>query len=307
MQSLEILPDLFFIQRGYLNGNHFVYRSDKPILIDTAYSADFSDTEKALNDLGVNLSQVEMIVNTHCHCDHVGGNRIIQERSNCRIAMHEIGKYFIDMRDSWSTWWKYYVQEADFFRCDVGLRNEDLLSVGPYEFRVLHTPGHSADGVVLYHESEKLLISSDTLWENDMAVMTVRVEGSMAIFSMLESLEKISSLDIKVVFPGHGNPFHDVQGAIKKTKERLFSFLENPKRVGNDLIKKITIYTLMMKRSIDEETFYDYLMTTPWFVETVNLYFDGNYEKKYHDTMQGFFRRGIVKRKSGTLFTTVKP
>jgi hypothetical protein len=44
MQPVEIIKDLFFIERGFLNGNHFVFRSEKPILIDTAYIADFKET-----------------------------------------------------------------------------------------------------------------------------------------------------------------------------------------------------------------------------------------------------------------------
>lgn len=306
MGPIEILADLFFVQRGYLNGNHFVYRGEEAVLIDSAYRADFADTERFISDVGVDLSQVRLIVNTHCHCDHVGGNRIIQEKSGCDIAMHEIGKYFIDSRDSWSTWWQYYVQEAEFFQCAIGLKGGDVIPIGPHEFRVIYTPGHSADGIVLYHEKERLLISSDTLWENDLAVMTIRVEGSRAIFSLMESLGKLQRLDVKMVYPGHGEPFSNVDSALEKTKEQLLQYLENPKCIGNDLIKKIIIYTLMMKREADEETFFPYLMTTPWFVETVDLYFDGNYEKKYQDAMQGFLKRGIVKRKDGRIFTTVK-
>lgn len=307
MATTEILTDLFFVQRGYLNGNHFVYRAEEPVLIDTAYRSDFTDTERFISDLGVDLSRVRLIVNTHCHCDHVGGNRVIQERSGCDIAVHEIGKYFIDSRDPWSTWWKYYVQEAEFFQCTIGLRDGDVISIGPHEFRVIYTPGHSADGIVLYHEKERLLISSDTLWENDLAVMTIRVEGSRAVFSLMESLDKIQRLDVKMVYPGHGEAFSNIDSALEKTKERLRHFLENPKRIGNDLIKKIIIYTLMMKRGADEETFFPYLMTTPWFAETVDLYFDGNYEKKYEDAMQGFLKRGIVKRLENRIYTTVKP
>ncbi|MBI5248998.1 MAG: MBL fold metallo-hydrolase [Desulfomonile tiedjei] len=307
MAVIEILPDLFFIQRGYLNGNHFVYRSEDPVLIDTGYIAGFPDTEKLIAGLGVDLSRVRLIINTHCHCDHIGGNRAIQDRSGCEIAIHEIGKYFIDTRDAWSTWWRYYVQEAEFFSCAIGLKDGQVVSVGPYDFKVIYTPGHSADGIVLYNEQEKVLISSDILWENDVAVMTVRIEGSRAVFSLMESLDKIQSLDVKMVYPGHGNPFSDVDSALEKARKRLRQFLENPKRIGNDLIKKIIVYTLMMKQGADEESLFDYLMTTPWFVETVNLYFEGNYRPKYDDAMHSFLKRGVVKRKDGRIFTTIKP
>jgi len=66
-----------------------------------------------------------------------------------------------------------------------------FITIGPHEFRVLYTPGHSSDGIVLYNKKEKLLISSDTLWGNDVAAMMVRVEGSRILFDMQESLEKL--------------------------------------------------------------------------------------------------------------------
>ena len=66
----EVLKDLFFIERGYLNANHFVYRSRSPVLIDTGYIADFGETEKLIANLGVNLADVSLIINTHTHCDH---------------------------------------------------------------------------------------------------------------------------------------------------------------------------------------------------------------------------------------------
>ncbi|MBM3302768.1 MAG: MBL fold metallo-hydrolase, partial [Deltaproteobacteria bacterium] len=204
MQPIEIMEDLFFIQRGFLNGNHFVYKSEDPILIDTAYIGDFDETERLVTILGVDLSRTRLIVSTHSHCDHIGGNRLIQDRSSCDIAMHRIGKHFIDTRDDWATWWRYFDQEAQFFKCPKVLEDGDLIHVGPHEFEVIHTPGHASDGIVLYNRQHKVLLSSDTLWESDMAVMLVRVEGSGACFSMMRSLERLASLDVQVVYPGHG-------------------------------------------------------------------------------------------------------
>jgi len=48
-------------------------------------------------------------------------------------------------------------------------------------------------------------------------------------------------------------------------------------------------------------------MGTYWFKETVDLFFNGEYEEKYNEVMNDFLRRNIVKRKDGALFTTVKP
>ena len=306
MADNEIIKDLFFIERGFLNGNHFVYRSDAPVLIDTAYIADFDETEKSIARLGVNLADVSLIISTHTHCDHIGGNHAIQQKSGCDIALHKIGKYFIDTRDDWATWWRYYNQEAEFFDCARALEDGDMITLGPHEFEVIYTPGHAADGIVLYNRRDKILISSDTLWQTDMAVMTLRVEGSRALFHMLESLQKIEKLEVQMVYPGHGPPFQDMHKAITRSKKRIENFLQHPEAIGEDVLKKIIVYTLMMKKTVPADALFDYLMDTYWFKETIDLYFEGQYEAKYEEVLNSFLRRGIIKTDNGDLFTTVK-
>ena len=61
-----------------------------------------------------------------------------------------------------------------------------------------------------------------------------------------------------------------------------------------------------MKKKFKESEFFPYLMDTYWFKETVDLYFNKEYEIKYDETMDSFLKRGVVKRSSGSLFTTVK-
>jgi hydroxyacylglutathione hydrolase len=307
MKPVEILKDLYFIERGFLNANHFVYRSENPTLIDTAYIAGYDETTGLIEQLDVKLSDVELIVSTHCHCDHIGGNKRIQDQSGCDIALHKIGKYFIDTRDDWATWWQYYNQGAAFFDCTMALNDGDVLSIGPHEFEVIHTPGHAAEGIVLYNRNARLLISSDTLWKNDMALMTLRIEGSAALFHMLESLEKLEALDVQVVYPGHGPPFRDMQKALFKTRKRLNHFMNHRDQLGLDVLKKIMIYTLMMRKTVDKRSFFDDLMQTHWYKETVDLYFNGEYRAKYEAVMQDFRKRGIVKEKHDKIFTTVKP
>ena len=124
---------------------------------------------------------------------------------------------------------------------------------------------------------------------------------------MQESLERLERLDVDRVYPGHGEPFSDMKGTIKKSKERIKRFLCHPEKTGEDLIKKIIVYTLMMKKNTKESAFFPYLMNTPWFKETVDLYFNSEYESTYSDIMNLFIQKGIVIRKNGRLSTSVKP
>ncbi|MGD9330821.1 MAG: MBL fold metallo-hydrolase [Desulfobacterales bacterium] len=305
--ATAILPRFFFFQRGFLNANHFAYLCQHPVLIDTGYLADWDVTEALLAGVGLNIDQTARIINTHSHCDHVGGNRRIQDRSGCEIAMHPQGVVFSQQKDRRSTWWTYYHQEAELFQATRSLEDGEMIRVGPYPFEVIHTPGHAADGLVLYQHQEKMLLSSDALWERDFPVMTLPVEGDDAVDTMLASLDKIAGLPVKRVYPGHGPPFTDYQGALKRALARLEGFQKNPELVGWDVVKKIIIYTIMMKRRMAIDTFFDHLMNTAWYPETVGRYFDGESRSVYDQVISEFETRNIIKRDGPDWVTTVRP
>ncbi len=303
----EIAPNLFFIERGYLNANHFVYRGPDPILIDTGYKPHFPQTQTLISTLGVDLNDIRLIINTHSHCDHIGGNKIIQGMSGCDIAIHSLGKYFSDTRDGWSTWWYYFNQEADFFDGNLALADGDTIAVGPYDFEVIYTPGHAADGIALYHRQSKILISSDALWGQDSPIYVLRVEGSRALFDALASLERLAQLEVSIVYPGHGPPFTDMAAAIDRSTQRLQHYLVDKERLGEDLLKRMMVYYLLMHQPVLDSTFFDRLMQTTWFKESIDFHLSQDYKVIYTQLISNLQQRGIIQSKSGQLFTTVKP
>jgi glyoxylase-like metal-dependent hydrolase (beta-lactamase superfamily II) len=304
---IEILPRLYFFRRGYLNANHFAFRSKRPVLIDTGYLGDWQDTRAMLMGLGIDLGQTALIINTHTHCDHIGGNRTIQSLSGCDIALHPRGAAFMRTKDDRSPWWSYYHQKAAFFQPTRNLEDGDVIHVGPHVFEILHTPGHASDGLVLYNRANRILLSGDTLWEQDFPVMTLAVEGDGAIETMLTSLEKIADLDVQRVYPGHGGPFGDFRGALQHAVKRLERFLQDPDRVGWDLVKKIIVYTIMMKRRVPVDTFFDRLMQTNWYPDTIDRYFAGEYRTIYDRVMADFQNRQIIHANDHHWTTTVQP
>ena len=301
----EIAADLFFVERGYLNGNHFIYAGEEAALIDTGFLGGLEDTLTAMTHVGVTPEQVRLIVSTHVHSDHIGANRHIQDLSGCDIALHRIGRHFIETRDDWSTWWRYFRQPARFFNPTIGLVDGQTIAVGPHEMSVLHTPGHAADGIVLHCPAERFLISSDTLWENDMPAITVRIEGSAALFQVENSLNRLESLQIDTVYPGHGPPFTRKDQAVDRTRRRLKRYFSDPGQPGRDLLKRLILFTVMMEKSLAADGFLAYLMATPWYPETVDLYFAGEYEAIFKEVTEGLLDRGLLTERSGLIATTV--
>lgn len=304
---MEILDNLFFIQRGFRSANHFAFRGLDPVLVDSGYLTDFTETERLLTRLGIRIEQVARIFTTHCHCDHIGGHAVIQERSGCDIALHRIGRHFIETRDDWATWWRYFDQAARFFTPTHTLVDGDTVQIGLHRFQALHTPGHSADGMVFYHPKEKILLSADALWERDIPAMVPRVEGSAALFAVEASLERLSALEVTTVYPGHGPPFTDAAGAIARSRQKVRACMADRRLIGANLLKKLIVYTVLMQQPVPEAGFLERLLGTRWFPETVDLYFGGDYAGKYEEILAGFLERNILNRSDGMLTTPVTP
>ena len=304
---IPIRENLFFIQRGWLNGNHLVFDGDTKALIDTGYQADLETTRHLIEQTGFDIASTRMIINTHSHCDHIGGNHVFQEETGCRIMMHPIEKFFMDHKNAWFTWWRYYDQEADFYHVTDTLADRACLQLDDLELRVIHTPGHASGGIALYAPNERFLISGDALWDGDIGALTPRIEGNNCLFLALHTLDRLSSLDVQRVFPGHGAPFGDFRAAVERTRARLGMFLKDPSLMGMDQIKKIIIYILMMKKGFPEDSLFDYLMAGVWFQETVDLFFDGGYRRVYDQVMANFLQKGVVVIEQGRYQTTITP
>ncbi len=201
----KVTDHLHFIERGWLNANHFVHNGQSKILIDTGYKKDLARTLELIREVGVEPGAVELIVSTHSHCDHVGGNRAIQELSGCQIGMHSIDRSFVETGNDWFTWWRYYGQEADVFRVERSYRDGDVIRLDEVELVVLHVPGHASGQIALWSPERKFLISADVVWDGDFGALTTRIEGSIAPWLQQESLDRLAGLDIAIIYPGHGD------------------------------------------------------------------------------------------------------
>ncbi len=297
----EIAPGFFFLERGWLNGNHFALKGAKTVLIDSAYLDGLAETLALLGRVGVAPEAVDMILTTHVHCDHVGANAHIEERSGCAIALHELSRQVIDQRDAWSAWYLYYGQAYRFFPTHQSLADGEMLDFDGLAFQVLHTPGHAAGHISFYLPDTGWLISADTVWDGDFGVLTTSVEGWDAPFRLQDSLARLAALKVTKIFPGHGPPIEDGPAAIARCRERIKAYLAKPRRIAEDQARKILLYNLMMKGSLTLEALWDFVKVLPWFKDVCMRHFPGSREITFYTFMAQLQKRGLVKEENGLL------
>jgi glyoxylase-like metal-dependent hydrolase (beta-lactamase superfamily II) len=300
--TVEIAPGAWFIQRDWLSCNHFLAKTPRVTMIDTGYRGDIEETVAALRSLGVAPEEVELIVNTHCHCDHAGGNRFIVDRSGCSVWMHTREKTRIDRRDDVGTWWRFHDTWAEFFDVDRGLEEDEEISFGALTLRTIYAPGHSSGLMVLYCEELKALFSADVIWQGDMGVINPIVEGDDALERAMQTLDRLARMAIETVYPGHGSIIAKPQPVISRLQRKLERFAKDPMAMHMDHMKKMIAYILLTKGGMPEAAFFDYLMNGLWYPKLVQRYYDSAYQAAYQSAMEQTVRSKMITRANGYLY-----
>lgn len=163
--------------------------SGRAIVIDPG-----DEAARLLAKIRENGLQVEAILLTHAHFDHIGAVQALQHETGAPLYVHEAEQKALT-NPVYSM-----VTEPLSFVADHVLRDNDTVTVESMTFTVLHTPGHT-EGSVCYL-CENTLFAGDTLFAGSVG----RTDFAGGSFTALrESLVRLSALpDQVVVVPGHG-------------------------------------------------------------------------------------------------------
>lgn len=258
---------IIFIERKFPSSNMVIIKDEKPFVIDTGFGSDACETKKIIEDTGINLSDLSLIVNTHYHTDHVGGNHFLQKNYGTKIAAHKWDAKIINNLDPEAGCSDYLDQKLEPYRVDILLDDGDELHSGNKTFQVLHTPGHTLGHISLYEPTEQILIVGDLFHRDDVGWINIFREGVGAIYRSLESLERIRKLPIKVAYSGHGPKIEDPQRSIDQAIARYNRWIDNPKSIGWHGLKRVFAYTLMIKNGIHRNEIQNYLLSCSWFCD----------------------------------------
>ena len=251
MSAPYSLPDSMRIfERGWLSANNILFIGrDETALVDSGYLTHAPQT-LALVRHALGARRLDLLVNTHLHSDHCGGNAALQAHYSCFTAIPAAEAEAVRAWDEEALSYKATGQQCARFGFDAAIAPGDELVLGDLRWQALAAPGHDPRSLIFYCADEGILISADALWENGFGVIFPELDGESGFAEARDTLALIDALDVRLVIPGHGAPFTDVKAALARAGSRLDYLQADPKRNAENAVKVLLKFLLLEHQRI---------------------------------------------------------
>ncbi|MGE8510201.1 MAG: MBL fold metallo-hydrolase [Paraburkholderia terricola] len=247
---IALPPSIKVFERGWLSSNNVLLIDDAcAALVDTGYATHAPQT-LALVRQTLGARPLDLIVNTHLHSDHCGGNALLQATWPCRTAIPVSEADAVRAWDETRLTFRATGQACERFSFTETIAPGVRLRLGALDWQVLGAPGHDPHSLMLYCADERILISADALWENGFGVIFPELEGESGFAEEQAVLEAIAERDVRLVIPGHGAPFTNVGQALERAFSRVAWLRADPARNARNALKVLIVFKLLEVREM---------------------------------------------------------
>jgi len=177
MRVTRILPHKkVYSSNAYFIRGDYNAMEDSNTLIDTGSDECIIDRIEEIYT-GVGKKRVDKIILTHNHFDHTGGIKAIKEKYKAKVFAF-----------------------ADFNRVDENLKGGDKIKIGDCTADIIHVPDHSHDSICILSTEYKAVFTGD--------ITIIGLHAKKDYSSEFKNMIKLLYYhDIRMVYPGHGEPF----------------------------------------------------------------------------------------------------
>lgn len=217
----ELHEGIFQI-RGLGGSSHsYVLKGDyMNVMIDSGSDQNFPVLERGLRHIGMKVRDVNLVINSHEHCDHIGANRYFQECA--MIAAYRLAASKMTTGDYYVTMYKGNDLNEMPMRVHLWLENMTRIDLGNYILRVFHTPGHTSGCISIIETTRGLLFSADSVFAGG-TLSYIAESGSIGDY--VDSLTRLRCFGLRALYPGHGKisntPIEDIDRAIANAQKML--------------------------------------------------------------------------------------
>jgi glyoxylase-like metal-dependent hydrolase (beta-lactamase superfamily II) len=259
-------PSMRFIERDWLSANQVLFFEDdgSASVVDTGYVKHAALT-CALVERMLGGRPLTRILNTHLHSDHCGGNAALAQRFGAAIFVPS-GSFHL-ARD-WQPEALSFTatgQRCERFVPSGSIHAGQQLTLGALTWEVHAAAGHDPQSIMLFAPSHGILISADALWEDGFGVTFPELSGESGFQEQQEVLQQIESLQPKMVIPGHGPIFIDLDQALARARRRLAWLKEDPIRNARYALKVLVKFIMLDLEQATEAQLFERLGETQVF------------------------------------------
>jgi len=224
---VEVQDNIFMIRGVDKSSHSYVVKGDRiNLLIDSGLDKNFSLLQKNLLKIGLKVRDIDIVVNTHEHFDHIGANRYFQE--NAIIAAHRFAATKMAVNDKYVTLYSSGDTNDLSLYVHLWLESKSRFDLGNYTFDIIHTPGHTSGSICIYEPSKKFLFTGDMIFAGGI-LSYIAESGSVGDY--INSIMSLNARYVEQIYPGHGNlsdnPDNDMKTAIANAR----NFLKSDKQV----------------------------------------------------------------------------
>ncbi len=220
-------------ERGWLSSNNVLLTgAGQTALIDSGYCTHSAQTVDLVRSALGSGRGLDLLLNTHLHSDHCGGNAALQQ------AYPSLTSWIAPGQAADVTRWDLAALSFDAtgqacpqFHYEETLIPASSMDIAGQSWQVHAAGGHDPHSVIFFQPDNGVLISADALWEQGFGIVFPELDGvgGVAGFDgVAKSLDLIESLSPAMVIPGHGQPFADFKKALAFARSRLRYFKEQP-------------------------------------------------------------------------------
>jgi glyoxylase-like metal-dependent hydrolase (beta-lactamase superfamily II) len=195
----------FYPEKGMLDCNTYVIKGNPTVIIDPGSTQFLTPLIQDLHQDGIKVKDIDIITNTHLHCDHCWANEAFKQISGARILSHPQQKKFYNAA---------VIETANFFGLPPidfeadGYLDKNKLDTGDIELELIPSPGHSPDSICFYSHTDKTLVCGDVLFDHNTG--RVDLPGGNAD-ELRHSIDTLSRLEIDFLLPGHMGIISDAE------------------------------------------------------------------------------------------------
>jgi glyoxylase-like metal-dependent hydrolase (beta-lactamase superfamily II) len=259
--------------------NCYLIEDDPLTLVDTGPNSGKSldELERQLSALGRSLEEIELVILTHQHIDHLGLVEVIAGRSGADVAAIDVVVPFVENFGE-------DIEADDRFAADLMLSHgipEDVvialrsvsrsfrawgarakitrplhdgeeLAMDGRTLEVQHRPGHSPSDTLFWDAERRILIAADHLIAHISSnpLISRPLDGATgrpkALMTYIESLRRTRELPARIVLPGHGEPITDHRpliderlGLHRSRAEKIFALIEQRPRTAYEIAQEL--------------------------------------------------------------------